>query len=191
MWIGIDPSLTGTAIAAIDEDRQLDTWLYETAGAKDQPHGDMMRRQVRIERWLRDRLEALAADHQIAGIAIEGPSLAPQRMGKDHERAGLWWALYKRASMYERSRDPLVISPKQRAKYATGNGNAGKDAVMLGVCRRWPPFAGGNDEADAVTLAAILARLDGSPVDGRIPKPCLAALDKLTPAHAAGGVGRG
>ena len=180
MWVGIDPSLTGTAIAAVDASGLVEVRTHVTTGHKGASHRSTLQRLTRIERWVRDRLDALCLNAAVAGIALEGPSLAPHRMGSDHERAGLWWRLYTRASMYAAV---TVITPKQRAKYATGSGNAGKDAVILGVCRRWPDFAGGNDEADAVTLAAMIARLDGHPVDGRIPKPCLAALDKLAVRH--------
>ena len=177
VYMGIDPSLTGTAVAAVDESGHLEVWRLATAGGEDASHKETMHRLTRIERWLRDRFEQVAGEQQIVGVGIEGPSLAPQRMGRDHERAGLWWRAFTRASMY--TPDVVVISPKQRAKYACGNGNGTKDAVLLGVCRRWPSFVGGNDEADAVTIASMVARLDGTPVDGRIPKPCLAALDKL------------
>jgi crossover junction endodeoxyribonuclease RuvC len=48
-----------------------------------------------------------------------------------------------------------VVSPASRAKYATGKGNAGKDVVMREVARRFPDFAGGEDEADALVLRAM------------------------------------
>ena len=179
VWVGIDPSLTGTAVAAVDEAGHLDVWKLTTKGDEHATAHDTMHRILRIERWLRDGLVGLGDARPLLRIGIEGPSYAPQRTGRDHERAGLWHTLYRRAAMYA---DMVVITPAQRAKYATGKGNAGKDAVLLGVCRRWPTFAGGNDEADAVTIAAMVARLDGHPVDGRIPKPCLAALDKLRSA---------
>lgn len=176
-WIGIDPSLTGTGLAAVTDTGGMRVWRYATAATPAATHRDTLRRLTSIERWLRDRIDEITLGEQLLGVGIEGPSLAPHRMGRDHERAGLWWRLYTRASMYVG--DVTVVTPKQRAKYATGNGNSGKDGVLLGVCRRWPDFAGGHDEADALTVAAMVARLDGHPVDGRVPKPCLAALDKL------------
>ena len=176
VYVGIDPSLTGTAVAAVDDAGRLDVWKLPTKGAEHASAHDTMHRILKIERWLRDRLVTIGDGRELIRIGIEGPSYAPERTGHDHERAGLWHALYRRAAMYA---DMLVVTPAQRAKYATGKGNAGKDQVLLGVCRRWPQFAGGNDEADAVTIASMVARLDGTPVDGRIPKPCLAALDKL------------
>lgn len=175
-WVGIDPSLTGTAIAVIDDTTGgIRTAVLPTKGSRDATHADTLARLNRIERWVRDRFDELGRIDLTIGI--EGPSLAPQRMGQDHERAGLWWRLYTRASAYG---DVVVVTPKQRAKYATGNGNAGKDAVLLAVAKRYPQFQGAsNDEADAVVIAAMLARLDGQPIDDPLPKPHLAALDKL------------
>ena len=39
------------------------------------------------------------------------------------------------------------------------------------------------ESEDNVDQGKMIARLDGHPVDGRIPKPCLAALDKLAVRH--------
>ena len=65
-------------------------------------------------------------------------------------------------------------------KHATGKGNAGKDEVLLAVSRRYPqaPIVN-NDQADAVTLAAMGARLLGEPVEDSLPKAHLDALAKL------------
>ncbi|MDO5535215.1 MAG: hypothetical protein Q4F65_11255 [Propionibacteriaceae bacterium] len=178
MWVGIDPSLTGTAIAIIDDAGTVTTRRCATQGHKSDSADDTRQRMNKIERWLRDQLEALGRIDLVVGI--EGPSLSPRRMGLDHERAGLWWRLFSRACLYSAEQPVVVITPKQRAKYATGNGNAGKDAVLLDVSRRYPQFAGvTNDEADAFVIAAMLARLDGHPIEPNLPAPHLAALDKL------------
>lgn len=174
MWVGIDPSLTGTAIAIVDEAGQITTARFATAGTAKPAHADTLARLDRIERWIVRQLEVLGRVD--LRIGMEGPSLSPHRTGFDHERAGLWWRLYTRASLYADDQ-VVVIAPTQRAKYATGKGNAGKDAVLLGFVRRFPDFTGTtNDEVDAAVIATMLARMDGNPVDGKIPAPCLAAL---------------
>jgi len=64
----------------------------------------------------------------------------------------------------------IAVGTSQRAKYATGKGNAPKDAVLAATIRRWPSVAiDGNDVADALILAAIGARFLGYPVD-EMPK---------------------
>ncbi len=176
MWVGLDTSLTGTAIAVIDDDGHYRTARCTTTGTDSASHADTMRRMTRIERWLRGQFEELGRIDLTIGI--EGPSLSPHRTGRDHERAGLWWRLLTRATMYADA-DVVVIAPKQRAKYATGNGNATKDQVLIAVTRRYPQFTGTtNDEADALVIAAMLARLDGHPIDA-LPSSHTGVLDKL------------
>lgn len=175
MWVGIDTSLTATGLCLLHEDATGRTRRVFSQGRQTDTHADTMRRLDRIEREIRDFFEGV--DGVLLGIAMEGPSLSPRRMGQDHERAGLWWRVFTRASRYA---DVLVVSPKTRAKYATGNGNSGKDEVLLAVSRRYPGVdMVSNDEADAVAIAAILARVQGAPVDDPMPKTHLAALVKL------------
>ena len=75
----------------------------------------------------------------------------------------------------------LPVPPAVRAKYATGKGNAGKDEVLLAASRRYPhaPIVG-NDDADAVVLAAIGARMLGEPIEDSLPKTHLDALARLS-----------
>lgn len=94
-------------------------------------------------------------------IAIEGPSYGSQH-GKEHERGGLWWHVVEKLDQF--GYPVLVVAPATLKKYATGKGNAGKDQVLLAASRRFDWFAGGNDEADALFLAAIAAHLAGAPI---------------------------
>ena len=175
-YVGIDPSLSGTAIAIIDDTGGLRVERFATEPAAG--HAATVRRLNRIERWLCGRLEDLGRiDLQ---VAIEGPAFMSQN-GKAHERAGLWWRLYTRAALYA-DPAPFVIPPKTLKKYATGKGNADKDSVLLAVSRRYPGWAGSsNDEADALVLAAIMARYDGHPIEKTLPAIHIEALRCITP----------
>lgn len=74
----------------------------------------------------------------------------------------------------------VIITPSQRAKYATGKGNASKDAVLLAVARRYPTVeVTDNNEADALVLAAMIARLAGRPIETSLPQTHLDALAKV------------
>lgn len=60
----------------------------------------------------------------------------------------------------------ITVTPNLRCKYATGKGNAQKDAVLAAAIRRWPDVdIDGNDIADALVLAAIGCRSRGTPID--------------------------
>jgi crossover junction endodeoxyribonuclease RuvC len=112
--------------------------------------------------WIRARL----ADEFLNGVTLavlEGPSFgsaAGQR--GHHERGGLWWLV--RCQLLTAGIPTAVVPPAARAKYATGRGNAGKADVIREVTRRFPWFEGGEDEADALVLAAMGADHLGAPL---------------------------
>jgi len=126
--------------------------------------------------WIRARL----LDEYLNGldlVVIEGPSYGnqgQQRQSGHHERAGLWWLV--RCVLDARGHQVAVVPPASRARYATGKGNAGKADVMREVARRFPWFEGGEDEADALVLAAMGADHLGQPLTP-MPATHRAALD--------------
>ena len=178
--VGIDPSLTSTGVAVVDTDDRLviDVHRVQSKGAR----GDTwVQRLARIED-MADRVVQIAERRRLYGlglVVIEAPSLASRNAGSAHDRSGLWWAMYARLNDLDVTVVP--VPPANRAKYACGKGNAPKDAVMLAAAKRYPQAdLTGNDEADAVILAAIGARLAGQPIEDSLPKTHLDALTKLT-----------
>ena len=59
----------------------------------------------------------------------------------------------------------VEVSPTARA-HATGKGTARKDAVIAAVESRYEVGVANDNEADAIVLAAIGARLVGFPIEG-------------------------
>lgn len=138
--IGLDLSLTATGVAST---RRWTTVIKPAA---------TMRGHIRLQHICDAVLDMLPAD--IALVVVEGPSYGNQgRQSGHHERAGLWWMVTH--SLWKRDVDYAVASPAARAKYATGKGNAGKADVIREVTRRFDWFNGGEDEADALILAAM------------------------------------
>lgn len=85
------------------------------------------------------------------------------------ERAGLFHHIVTQM----RRRDCVVakVWPKQRAKYATGDGAADKKTVRSAMRERFPGVSIPDDNvADAVALAAAGARWLGLPIDGALSK---------------------
>jgi crossover junction endodeoxyribonuclease RuvC len=75
-----------------------------------------------------------------------------------------------------------VVAPHLRAKYVTGNAKAGKDDCLLAVDRRYPGARiAGNDQADALTLAAMGADYYGFPL-AKLPEAQRAVLTSVVPA---------
>lgn len=148
--LGIDLSLTISGVALIG-DGLLTVWKYKGNGT-----GLHRLRQARAEFAYWGREAELAV--------LEGPSYGSQGAGRQsghHERAGLWWLVYERL---DANGIPIaVVPPATLKRYATGKGNASKDAVLVAAAKRFPDWAGGNDEADAAWLAAMGAEHLGTP----------------------------
>lgn len=128
---------------------------------------------------IRDVVRSYAAHAHL--VVVEGPSYGSgmgRREKGHHERAGLWWLI---TYMLWSADIPVAVMPPGAVKrYATGRGNADKDAVMLAAARRYPDvLIANNNEGDAlVMLAAALDHL-GYPLAPvpRTHRAALAAVD--------------
>ena len=175
MILGVDYSLRRTGLAVFTEDGQTDTCTI-TAPKDDGTVKSVVERLTLIA----DRIEAWADLADTDTIVIEGVLHHAPGARRDVIAAGWWWVAGRLAPLVD---DPvIVVAPKVRAKYATGNGNAGKQAVLEQVTARYQMFdiQGSDDIADAVTLVAIGARLTGQPIDADLPDTNLSALRTLT-----------
>jgi len=164
--IGLDLSLTSTGLAAIvDGTAHVDRYVTRPGdGTMEHRHHRLMAITAGVWSW------AGGADL----VVLEGPSYG-STTPHQHDRAGLWWLVVHR--IMGAGLPLAIVPPTSRARYATGKGNAGKDAVLVAVVRRYPEVdVTGNDEADALVLAAMGARKLGHPVDV-IPKANLTAMD--------------
>lgn len=136
---GLDLSLTSTGIAS-----SLGWSEVIKPPAKLRGHDRMAHLKAAIFEYVKD------ADL----VVVEGPSygsVANQR--GHHERAGLWWLITH--ALWLRNIPTAVAPPKSVKKYICDKGNASKDDVLVAVCRRFPTFAGDNNSADAMVLAAL------------------------------------
>lgn len=109
-------------------------------------------------------------------VVVEGLSLG-SKSGQHLTRAGLWHLVME---AIDTAGIPWAeVAPTALKKYATGKGNADKDTVLLAAAKRYPDHAiRGNDEADAVILAAMGADHLGVPI-ATMPAVHRAALDKV------------
>lgn len=104
------------------------------------------------------------AEEQTTGVdvvMIEEPTYG-SALGQAHSRAGYWHAVTH--GLWRRGIPYGVVNPSHVKIYGTGDGNADKDVQLSEVIRRYPGFSGGNDEADALVLAAMLADHLGYPL---------------------------
>jgi crossover junction endodeoxyribonuclease RuvC len=148
--LGLDLSLTSTGVAA-------PTWTYALKPAPALRGTDRML-------WFRRQIfdDAISPSTALTLVAMEGPAYGATGGQKGHhERAGLWWLV--RCMLAGVDVPVAVIPPASLKLYATGKGNAGKDEILMAAARRFDWFAGGNDEADALWLAAMAADHLGTP----------------------------
>lgn len=174
--VGLDLSLTSTGLARIGTDigRRPVVCTVKSSGDKDATWAARYSRMCRIRKQIADEIPYRSR----CLVMLEAPSYASTN-GSQHDRSGLWWMVHE--DLLVRGHTVLPVAPKIRAKYATGKGNASKDAVLAATVRRHPDIEiDGNDIADAVNLMAIGCRLFGWPFDDPMPALNLTALATLS-----------
>lgn len=167
--IGIDLSLTSTGVAIIADDgitvtrvtsKPPTTPRHPRTGKPTPPTLHQRRQRLIIIVHEIHQLVCAGNPHL---VVIEQPAYS-KNAGSTHDRSGLWWLVVNEISLS--GYQVVEVTPSARAKYATGKGNAGKDDVLAAVVRRYPHVeTRGNDEADALVLAAMGARHLGAPID--------------------------
>ena len=173
--LGFDLSLTGSGVGAVGPNG-IESFTFGRKGKRGEPLA------MRLE-----RIETLADECvNVVHYYMEYPLIATiedafnSGQGSSHDRAGLFWMV---ASRLSKLGIPTVLVHNTKVKiYATGRGSGlSKDEVLLATVRSHPtaPIEN-NDEADAVNLALMGARLIGQPVDGELPKVRLRAMEGLT-----------
>lgn len=191
---GLDLSTRSAGVArlTVDDDGVPSTWTG-TFGY------DLDQTATIVERWL--RLEAIASEIDEAVddasdlVVVEGPALNTNRpQAGRFDLWGGWWLVVDRLLTPNRKRRGhavAIVTPTQRAMYATGNGRAPKPNVLEAVRRHYgdrfdiplgPATGPAGDVADGVVLVAMGARHLGHPIDS--PSPLhLRALDRVRWPH--------
>jgi crossover junction endodeoxyribonuclease RuvC len=160
--LALDPSLTATGYA-VGTAPELGT-LTPPASV-----GKGLDRLV----WLRDQALALAAGADL--VVLEGYSYASK--GRAIISLGEFGGVL-RVALMEAGVPFVEVAPAGRAKYATGKGNAKKEAVLTEAVRRLGYAGHDNNEADALWLYAMAADHFGAPL-AAMPQTHRAALDAV------------
>jgi Holliday junction resolvasome RuvABC endonuclease subunit len=164
----IDLSLTSTGVASAAGLRRI-----VSKGTAD---ADLHTRAARLGGLAWSIVDAVVNDIRALPdlVVIEGPSYG-SRHGSAHDRSGLWWLVVDLLRAHD---IPVAeVAPQSRAKYATGNGGAGKDRVLAAAIKRYPDAdIDGNDVCDAHILRAMGLRHLGEPLEKSLPQTHLGAL---------------
>lgn len=183
--VGLDLSLTGSAIAAISlETGELATAVHRSPA----PADDNLGAHVQRHRELVDGIVAqtLACNPEL--VVVEGLQFSVREKDSSLTRRGfLWWAV---AEGLVAGGAPIIeVAPSQIKQFAAQKGNASKAEVVAAYATAWPDAARGSniqDRADAAFAAALgvawLRRGDVLPF--RITVPRRKALAKIRPPSA-------
>ncbi len=146
--IGIDPSLTGFAVAGWTPEK------FWTERYRSKLRG--VQRLVDISFWLIDRLDVMT-EYDVGMICMEGYSFGAKSSREVLGELGgvIKVALYQ--ALPEPACYPTLVPPPTLKKWTTGAGNCSKDQMMLGVYKKWGFDPPNNDEADAYALARLAA----------------------------------
>lgn len=169
--VGIDLSLTGTGYAAADGN-------HTRVGLVTSKPADGLSGFIDRCHRIVENVVDLAGIQSNTLVVIEGLSMHSKSSSLDRIYGNWWLAISELVDFL--AADPIVVTPTQRAKYATGKGNAGKDTVMLEAARRYPEIAiTDNNTADATILLAMGMRHRGNPIDSGLSKAHLEAMEKI------------
>jgi crossover junction endodeoxyribonuclease RuvC len=166
--IGLDLSLTGTGVAS-------SLGHVDTITSKAQAAATLAARRARLRQLASEIVSRCKSPLDL--VVIEAPAFS-RTTGHMHDRSGLWWLVVD--ALHGNDFPVVEVTATQRAKYATGKGNAAKDAVLAAVVRRYPDVeVSNNNEADALVLAAMGTRALGHPIETSLPVVNLAAMDAV------------
>lgn len=158
---GIDPSLTGTGIAILVDGHPTAHTRIGYPGRDGASDLDRSRRIVS----LRHEIVAWVRKHNPELVTIESPAYS-KLFGSACDRHGLWHLLIHEFGVAG-PEHYAGITATCRAQFATGNGHASKQQVIDTVNTWWPHLNLGkrqDNEADAITLAAMGAAWAGDPL---------------------------
>lgn len=163
--LGIDTSLTGTGFAlirCIDGEWTGTTW---TAGRKGKRKEPLPLRHERIRAIVSEILRVDLSHLTAAGI--EQPAYGAPG-GSTHDRSGLWWQVTHELMDWK---VPVhEVNSSTRKKFATGSAGSVKNPVdkadvAMAAAKMWPEVEiRGNNAADALVIASVIAASVGLPV---------------------------
>lgn len=141
--LGIDPSLTATALVGIDSAGALVSRHLLSTSKK-----DFASRPARLDAMRRALLEIITSATPDL-VTLEGYSFGSKNQTHQLGEWGgvLRWTLWSEMVPY------IEVPPTTLKSYVTGKGNSPKEVIMREVFRRWGYEAHDNDDADAYGLA--------------------------------------
>lgn len=150
-YVGIDPS-TKTGIVEISENGQVITYEIKPISTKDPSRFIEIADEV---------CYFLPNEREETVICIEGFAYGARGKGVSTQY-GIGWTI--RMELIKKGYRYIDIPPTVVKKFATGKGNAKKDAMVLPIYKHWGFEHISDNVRDAYVLAQIARALDGQGV---------------------------
>lgn len=152
LWVaGIDISLTSTGVAIVD---CVSGSSYSTTVCSKGTKNDTLKQQcLRATSMAGDIIDLVERARPVR-VVVESALFSSRNDTSAHRRAGLWWLIT--TTLISNGYEVCTLSPTELKKFATGKGNAGKDAMVAHAVDTWglpDKVTKLNDEADALFLA--------------------------------------
>lgn len=144
LFVGIDPSFTGTGLIILDSTANIIKQLLIKTKSSDSEE----ERLIQIEK----DISFLSRLKKIKTVYLEGPSFSSSgafvlQMGALHFLIRLF--------LYKKNIDYKIIAPGSLKKFITGKGTAKKELMLLNVYKKWGAEFDDNNLADAYSLARM------------------------------------
>lgn len=183
-YLGIDSSLTGTGLARAyvkqvwsDGPPAFEQVVdLATVGASKPKKGDTWLAKSRRVHEVLDGIESAIVETQPDVIGLEELAYG----AKGDAVVVLHWLWGEIINLVRVHDVPLyLVNVSGIKKFATGNGNAKKDEVMLAMANRYPQYAiKDNNQSDALAACMMVARHCGCPFD-TMPAKNLESMNKV------------
>jgi len=165
--VGLDLSLTSTGIGIIDLNSGT---AYTRAVRSSGKKTDTLAMQVARIQDLTDNIVDSVAVCDPELVVVESAAFSTRKDSSAHRRAGLWWSVVGELNI--QGFTVVTLSPSELKKFATGKGNASKDAMVARAVSTWGEEVLGtqfNDTSDALFLATAGAFALGETVELSAP----------------------
>lgn len=160
--LGIDPSLTGFALAAVScTGSEYGVWVHNSTHRG-------VDRLLDISMWLSIKIDQLERQGlTVKDVAMEDTVLNSFSASKLGELAGVV-KIALRHALSDAGAYPLRVPPATLKKFATGSGKATKQEVMAAVAAKWGPEFTDDNMADAFVLARMARGVSSDPDEAEI-----------------------
>ena len=176
VFVGIDQSYTGFAIAAVSLDGRHHIWVYKSPSTGVERLENIQAFLVRVL-----DLDLAKRGFKVLDVAMEGYAFTAQLGHMAGELGGMVkMTLSDCFPRHEMGKRPLQVPPTSLKKFVTGRGNAKKQEMLLEVYKRWGVELRDDNAADAFGLAKIASGLAETKAQAEVIDKVESTRDSLT-----------